>query len=219
MKTKLRKNHKSQAEPIPIPEESLRTAREGETLLRLRLIGGKWQGNSTVAWRISLPILTRKEDNAYLDKLRLAFLRFLKKESEKPWDEVRFGGMEWESTPEGLLLKTAFCPFSQREYRPKALFILNEAGEVAQIRLLRQNRRGQSPSLPSQASSAQRQPAGQGEKGSTPSRRKSKGASPSKALSPSTTGKHPAVTPREMAARRVRVEVPTIPSAASPKMR
>ena len=136
MKTKLRKKQKSPVETIPIPEERLRTAGEGDPPLRLRIVSGKWQGNGTVAWRISLPLLPRKEDNAYLDTLRESYLRFLKKEAEKPRDEVWFGGMEWESTPSGLLLKTAFCPFSQREYRPKALLTLNEKGAVCRLRLL-----------------------------------------------------------------------------------
>ena len=182
MKSKLRKKHQNKTAPLPIPEERIRTAREGEIPLRLRQISGKWQGAGTVAWQVSLPLLPQEKDNVYLDKLRDSYLRFLKQEAKKQRSEVWFGGMEWESTPEGLLLKTAFCPFSQREYRPKALFVLDEAGALSKICLRRHARsRNQSPSLPSHAaSSAQRQSTGQGERTAPPSRRRSEKTSSEK---------------------------------------
>lgn len=164
-KKKRRKNPKKQAPtPLPLPEEQLRIQTEGKTSLRLRFVSGKWQGKSTVAWRIALPVLSCDEDNAFLDRLREAFLRYLAKKAETEREEVWFGGMEWSFHREGLLLSVADCPFSQREYRPCALFLFSEEGLTGIRFPSHSSRKKGSEPFPSQASSsAQRQSAGQGE--------------------------------------------------------
>lgn len=161
-----KKGKKAVLAPLSLPEEQLRTQTEGKIPLRVRTVSGKWSAKSTVAWSISLPVMTHPEDDAWLLRLRDAFLRFLLAEAEKERDEVWFGGMEWEKTATELILKTAYCPFSKREYRKRAVITCNDQGAVSRIRFFPQaSGKKKSESLPSQAlSSAQRQSAGHGER-------------------------------------------------------
>lgn len=167
MKKKSKKKEKKAVlAPLSLPEEQLRTQTEGEIPLRVRTVSGKWSAKSTVAWNVSLPVMSHPEDDAWLLRLRDAFLRFLLAEAEKERDEVWFGGMEWEQAPSELILKTAYCPFSKREYRKRAVITCTESGAVSRIRFFSQSSgKKESESSPSQAlSSAQRQSAGQGDR-------------------------------------------------------
>ena len=83
-------------------------------------ISGVIRGTSNVAYAFDLPNMENVETNAYLNSLADRFLSFLQKESEKPCDAVRFGGIRFEEEGNRLTLFAAVCPFEKREYFPKS---------------------------------------------------------------------------------------------------
>ena len=91
---------------------------------------GKIPGERTVAFRVILPCLSNGESQAFFETLRDAVLLFWKKESEKPGEEVWFGGLELLWKEDHLALFFCYSPFSQREYRLCAQIALTEAGAI-----------------------------------------------------------------------------------------
>lgn len=101
--------------------------------MKEKRISGVIRGKSNVAYAFDLPIMENEETAAYLDLLCDRFLFFLKKESEKPCDILRFGGIRFEERDGGLTLFAAFCPFEERTYFPKATLIPDENGKILRI--------------------------------------------------------------------------------------
>ena len=99
------------------------------------------KGESSIAYSLEIPLLTEEESTQYLRTLADHFLTFLKKESEKACDFVRFGGIRFERTENNLTLLAAFCPFEQRNWQPKATLILDEAQRISDLKTEKRSRR------------------------------------------------------------------------------
>ncbi len=101
-------------------------------------IGGVLKGTSKIAYAFDLPNVANEETAAYLQTVTHLFLDFLNKESEKPCDFVRFGGLDFKKAEDRITLSVAFCPFEEREYRAKAEIFLDEQENI--LRILKEKR-------------------------------------------------------------------------------
>ena len=99
---------------------------------------------SNVAYAFDLPKLSNPETEEYLQKLCGAYLTFLEKESEKPCDHLRFGGLRPEKEGKKLVLFAAFCPFEMREYRTVATIFLDDNEKILRIQKEKRSRRKRS---------------------------------------------------------------------------
>ena len=88
----------------------------------------------------NLPKTENTETEAYLQSLADRFLSFLQKESEKPCDVVRFGGIRFEANGNRITLFAAVCPFEKREYFPKATLILDENENIVKVQKEKRSR-------------------------------------------------------------------------------
>ena len=103
-------------------------------------ISGVIKGKSNVAYAFYLPKLENEETVAYLESLADRFLFFLKKESEKPCDTLRFGGIRFEKNGGELKLFAAVGPFEKRDYFPKATLTLDENESILRIQKEKRSR-------------------------------------------------------------------------------
>ena len=103
-------------------------------------ISGLLKGKSQVAYAFDLPKLENEETKAYLESLANHFLLFLKKESEKPCDTLRFGGIRFEENGRDLRLFAAVGPFEERDYFPEATISLDENGNILRIQKEKRSR-------------------------------------------------------------------------------
>ena len=104
-------------------------------------IGGLIKGESKIAYAIDLPKLLEEETGSFLQELANHFLSFLEKESKKPCDILRFGGLDCKKQGNSLTLSVAFCPFEERKYLPKAILLLNDEGKIIDIEKGKRSRR------------------------------------------------------------------------------
>lgn len=100
-------------------------------------ISGVIHAESNIAYLLQLPSTSDGESNAYLQDLEHRFLSFLKKQSKKPCDHVRFGGLRLEKG----ILYAAFCPFQERDYRPVARLVFDETGSLTDVIKEKRSRR------------------------------------------------------------------------------
>ena len=125
---------KTKPKPEPaLPPERVFPAEPGALFPLMRQWTGKRQSKSTVAFAVTLPLFPPERPDRVPERLRDAFLGFLETEAEKPFGEVRFGGMEFFWDGEAYLLKIAFCPFSAREYTPEARLFFAPDGALIRI--------------------------------------------------------------------------------------
>ena len=103
-------------------------------------ISGVIRGTSNVAYAFDLPKTENEETASYLQFLADRFLSFLQKESEKPCDVVRFGGIRFEEEDNRLTLFAAVCPFEKREYFPKATLFLDENENIVKVQKEKRSR-------------------------------------------------------------------------------
>ena len=103
-------------------------------------ISGVIKGKSNVAYAFYLPKPENEETTAFLESLANRFLFFLKKESEKPCDTLRFGGIRFEENGSDLKLFAAVGPFEQRDYFPEATLTLDENGNILRIKKEKRSR-------------------------------------------------------------------------------
>lgn len=104
-------------------------------------ISGVVKGSGSIAYSFEIPCLRDEESQAYLEGLAENYLIFLEKESKKPCDFVRFGGLRFDHEGNALLLSAAFCPFSQRDFKVKARLFLDEEEKLYDIRTEKRSRR------------------------------------------------------------------------------
>ena len=103
-------------------------------------ISGVLKGKSQIAYAFDLPKIENEETTAFLEALADRFLFFLNKESEKPCDILRFGGIRFEEEEGKLRLFAAFGPFEARSYFPKATLTLDQEGNVLRIKKEKRSR-------------------------------------------------------------------------------
>ena len=96
---------------------------------------GVIKGAGSIAYAIELPQTENEETNAYLQELSEGFLTFLKKESEKPCNHLRFGGLRIDREEMQLTLFRAFCPFTERDYEKKAVLELDGEKGICRIKM------------------------------------------------------------------------------------
>ena len=105
-------------------------------------ISGVIKGESSIAYAFEMPILPQDpETEEYLKTLSENYLSFLKKQSKKPYEAVRFGGLRFEEEEERLTFFVAFCPFEQREYHPIASFSFDANGKLFKLQNEKRSRR------------------------------------------------------------------------------
>lgn len=93
------------------------------------------KGAGSIAYAFELPQTENEETNSYLQELSEGFLSFLNKESEKPCDFLRFGGLRIEREEKRLTLFRAFCPFTERYYEKKAVLELDGEERICRIQM------------------------------------------------------------------------------------
>ena len=91
-------------------------------------------------WIETVTKTNNEETASYLESLANRFLAFLQKESEKPCDVVRFGGIRFEAEENRLTLFAAVCPFEKREYFPKATLTLDENENIVKVQKEKRSR-------------------------------------------------------------------------------
>lgn len=104
-------------------------------------ISGVVKGSASIAYSFEIPCLRDEESRAYLVTLAKNYLKFLEKESKKPCDFVRFGGLRFERKENALVLLAAFCPFSQRDFKAKTRLFLDEEEKLYDIKTEKRSRR------------------------------------------------------------------------------
>lgn len=117
----LKKKKNKALVPAPLPPLDSREKR------------GKFADKSTVAYRLTLPVLPDSREDVFFSRLGDAFLSFLEKESKKERDEVFFGGITFSAEQDSLLLLFAFCPFSLREFQPFARLTFDDNGQLQDV--------------------------------------------------------------------------------------
>lgn len=104
-------------------------------------ISGVIKGACSIAYSLQIPSLRDEESEDYLRSLTDRFLKFLEKESAKPCDFIRFGGLRFERAGNTLTLLSAFCPFSERSFKVKAKLILDGEEKLCDIKTEKRSRR------------------------------------------------------------------------------
>ena len=100
---------------------------------------GKFQNRSTIAYSLSPPSNESNTEFAlFAAKTEEAFLSFLERESQKKHSGVMFGGMLWQKEENGaILLSSAFCPFENRNFLPRARIFATTSGNIESIRKIK----------------------------------------------------------------------------------
>ena len=107
---------------------------------------GTVKGKSCIAYSLNLPSLAGEsfdETEKFLKMLGENYLAFLRKESEKACEYVRFAGLSWDQNENRITLLAALCPFSERAYRPVATLVFDEKGALLDVQ--REKRSRQKP--------------------------------------------------------------------------
>ncbi len=134
MKTKPKaKKDEKKTPPLVLPPAAITKIEPTKYASLLKTWSGKWQDKSTVAYRVTLPSIEETDTMQYLESLRDAFLLFLKKAAATQRNEVWFGGLSVSVHENTLTLSTAFCPFSERAFVPRAKLFLDENGAIQGI--------------------------------------------------------------------------------------
>lgn len=95
---------------------------------------GRFRGKSCVAYQIHLPALPEGEAADFLQEVAEAFLSFWEKESKKVRNEVHYGSLTYREKAGEYLFFAAFCPFSQRLFRPVfSLTVTEDAWDLRKI--------------------------------------------------------------------------------------
>ncbi len=99
---------------------------------------GAFCDKSRVTYLLSLPVFQCDCQVSILtNQIKEAFLSFLQKESQKVWDKTRFGGLRFERREDGFLIESAYSPFSERVYFPRAYLKTDPEGELLEIVLFK----------------------------------------------------------------------------------
>lgn len=126
----MEKKRKKQKKEIPQKEKapSLPFFAQKET--------GKFQGDSTVVYSLSLPYLSNKEfeeSRLFFEKVKEAFLSFLEKESKKKREGVNLGTLSFQSKENTLTLYSSYTPFEEKNEKAVAKIFFSQKGTITKI--------------------------------------------------------------------------------------
>ncbi len=96
---------------------------------------GKIKEKSTVAFSFSPApkLIADSEFSLFAKKIETAFYSFLKEEAKKDHKGVMFGGIAWKEDEGAYLLCSAFSPFEDRKFIPRARIRTDENGAIRSI--------------------------------------------------------------------------------------
>ena len=97
---------------------------------------GKFKGESTVVYSLTLPDLSKEEFQEsllFFEKIKENFLSFLEKESQKKREGVNLGTLSFQVKDNTLTLYSSYTPFEQKEEKAVAKIFFSPKGNITKI--------------------------------------------------------------------------------------
>lgn len=94
---------------------------------------GKITGESSIVYSFQFPKKISEETKELLEKVKVAFLSFLEKESKKKREKVYLGTLSCREEEGRLILYSSYSPFEEKEERAVATIFYSEKGRIEKI--------------------------------------------------------------------------------------